>query len=199
MLLLLFGWLGYFALHSVLATTWLKARVAERWPRLSRLYRLSYNVIAVGLFVLLMRYQRQLPAYTSWGDWLPLRVLGYLLLLSGTVLVLVALRGYNLAEFGGWGYLRSGGVPTSTTLNISGLNNRMRHPLYSGMLLVLAGYVLIQPVLPRLVFAACAALYILVGARLEERKLLTHFGEAYARYQKRVPMLLPGRRNAQPD
>jgi methanethiol S-methyltransferase len=34
-------------------------------------------------------------------------------------------------------------------------------------------------------------LYILVGAVLEERKLLHEFGDVYARYQQETPMLLP--------
>ncbi len=194
MYLLLFGWLSYYALHSVLATVWLKARVAARWPRLARFYRLAYNAVALGLFVLLMRYQLQLPAPPLWANHRLLLLAGYLLLLGGALLGLAALRGYNLAEFGGWGYLRQGGVPVSTELSTHGLNARMRHPLYSGLLLVLAGYVLVAPTLPRLIFAGCSVLYVLVGARLEEQKLLAHFGAAYARYRRQVPMLLPGRR-----
>jgi protein-S-isoprenylcysteine O-methyltransferase Ste14 len=191
MCLLLFGWLGYYALHSVLATGWLKTRVAARWPRLARFYRLAYNALALGLFVLLMGYQAQLPAPPLWAAYRPLLRAGYLLLFGGALLGLAALRGYNLAEFGGWGYLRRGGVPVSTELSTDGLNARVRHPLYTGLLLALLGYVLVAPTLPRLLFAVCSALYVVVGARLEEHKLLAHFGAAYARYRQRVPMLLP--------
>jgi protein-S-isoprenylcysteine O-methyltransferase Ste14 len=35
-------------------------------------------------------------------------------------------------------------------------------------------------------------LYILIGARLEERKLLSQFGEDYRAYQQKVPMFIPG-------
>lgn len=194
MYLLLFGWLGYYVLHSLLATGWLKTMVAARWPRLFRFYRLGYNAIAVGLFALLMGYQTQLPAPPLWPEYGPLLLAGYLLLLGGALLGLAALRGYNLAEFGGWGYLRKGGVPVSTELSTQGLNARVRHPLYTGLLLVLAGYVLVAPTLPRLIFMGCSVVYVLVGARLEEQKLLAHFGAAYARYRRQVPMLLPWRR-----
>jgi protein-S-isoprenylcysteine O-methyltransferase Ste14 len=33
--------------------------------------------------------------------------------------------------------------------------------------------------------------YFVVGAILEERKLVKHFGDAYRTYQQRVPMLFP--------
>jgi protein-S-isoprenylcysteine O-methyltransferase Ste14 len=33
--------------------------------------------------------------------------------------------------------------------------------------------------------------YILIGALFEERKLLREFGEAYAEYRRRTPMLIP--------
>jgi protein-S-isoprenylcysteine O-methyltransferase Ste14 len=37
-----------------------------------------------------------------------------------------------------------------------------------------------------------ATIYILVGAYFEERKLLREFGQAYAEYKAKTPMLLPG-------
>jgi protein-S-isoprenylcysteine O-methyltransferase Ste14 len=35
-------------------------------------------------------------------------------------------------------------------------------------------------------------LYFIIGAYFEERKLLRDFGEAYAEYKRRTPMLIPG-------
>jgi len=37
-----------------------------------------------------------------------------------------------------------------------------------------------------------ATIYVLVGAYFEERKLLRDFGEAYAEYKRKTPMLVPG-------
>jgi protein-S-isoprenylcysteine O-methyltransferase Ste14 len=34
--------------------------------------------------------------------------------------------------------------------------------------------------------------YVFIGAYFEERKLLLEFGESYAEYRKRTPMLIPG-------
>ena len=42
-----------------------------------------------------------------------------------------------------------------------------------------------------LVFALTSTLYILIGTHLEEKDLVTLFGDNYRRYQKNVAMLLP--------
>lgn len=36
--------------------------------------------------------------------------------------------------------------------------------------------------------------YVLIGAYFEERKLVSEFGEGYAEYRRRTPMLMPGLR-----
>jgi protein-S-isoprenylcysteine O-methyltransferase Ste14 len=124
---------------------------------------------------------------------------GYVVLGVGLLLVIAALRGYNLSEFAGWAYLRHGAAAAETGLNTRGFNEVVRHPLYLGMLIGLGGFFMLAPTLPCLIFVGCAALYVLVGARLEERKLVQRFGAAYVRYCQRVPMLVPrlGRRTLQ--
>ena len=44
---------------------------------------------------------------------------------------------------------------------------------------------------PILLTILMATLYFIFGSRLEERKLLTYYGDAYARYRTRVPGLFP--------
>jgi protein-S-isoprenylcysteine O-methyltransferase Ste14 len=36
--------------------------------------------------------------------------------------------------------------------------------------------------------------YTIIGAYFEERKLLLEFGDAYAEYRRKTPMLVPGLR-----
>jgi protein-S-isoprenylcysteine O-methyltransferase Ste14 len=77
-------------------------------------------------------------------------------------------------------------------LVVRGLYRWVRHPLYT------AGLVLIwlSPVMTANLLALNAGLtiYIVAGAMLEERKLQAEFGEAYAAYKRRTPMLIPGAR-----
>lgn len=196
MILLVVGWLGYYVVHSLLATTWVKEAVAARWSAAPRYYRLAYNQISVWLFLLLLRYQLSLPAVPVLPSGLALSIGGYALLGVGVIIAVLAMRGYSLSEFAGWAYVRHGAAAANTDLNTNGLNGVVRHPFHAGIIIGLGGFFLTKPTLPWLIFVGCAIAYILVGSRLEERKLLQRFGMAYAQYRQRVPMLLPrvGRR-----
>jgi protein-S-isoprenylcysteine O-methyltransferase Ste14 len=191
MLLLAFFWIIYFVLHSLLATTWLKNTVARHVPKAHRFYRLAYNQVSVWGFLLIIRYQSQLPEVQLFAPSRVVLVVGYCLLAVGLLVIVAALRGYDLAEFAGWAYVRRGAAAANGSLHTAGVNAWVRHPLYFGLLIGLLGFWLLSPTGPRSVFVACNLAYLLVGTRLEERKLMQRFGAAYAQYRARVPQLLP--------
>jgi protein-S-isoprenylcysteine O-methyltransferase Ste14 len=71
---------------------------------------------------------------------------------------------------------------------MAGILGRVRHPWYSGAILLLwfrsldgAG----------LVTSLVLTAYLVAGTLLEERKLVMEYGEEYERYQREVPMLIP--------
>jgi protein-S-isoprenylcysteine O-methyltransferase Ste14 len=191
MLLLLLGWIVYYVLHSVLATAQVKEAVAARWSGAVRYYRLAYNLISVGLLLVLLRYQFSLPARLLLPPVPAFAISGYILLAVGVVIAVLAMRGYSLSEFAGWSYVRRGAAAADTDLNTGGLNGIVRHPFHAGMIIALGGFLLTKPTLPWLVFVGCATAYIILGSKLEENKLLRRFGASYAHYRRSVPMLLP--------
>jgi protein-S-isoprenylcysteine O-methyltransferase Ste14 len=65
----------------------------------------------------------------------------------------------------------------------------MRHPLYTGGLLM----IWFMPVMTTslLAFNLAATLYLYIGSLFEERRLLAAFGDEYAAYRQQVPRFIP--------
>ena len=193
--LLALAWLAYFALHSLLASLALKQWVAARWPALSPAYRLAYNLLAVVLLLppawLLLSWSG--PLLWSWsGAWA--WVAHAAALLAGA-LFLWSLQSYDSGEFSGlrqW-RRRNGEVMDTESLHISPLHRYVRHPWYACALLLIWTRDMDAA---RLLSALLATGYFVVGSLLEETKLVRYHGEAYRRYRRAVPGLVPwpGRR-----
>lgn len=79
------------------------------------------------------------------------------------------------------------------------LYRHLRHPLYVGWILVF--WATPTMTAARLLFAALSTAYILCAIPIEERDLVTHFGDQYVDYRRNVGGLLPriGRRARQPE
>ena len=57
------------------------------------------------------------------------------------------------------------------------------------LLMIFAGDITDVNLAVRIVFLV----YLIVGAMLEEKKLLAEFGDVYVRYREKVPMFVPRR------
>ncbi|MDD4881551.1 MAG: hypothetical protein PHR30_14515 [Gallionellaceae bacterium] len=181
------AWGLYGALHSWLAGMGLKDRVGGRWPALMPAYRLLFNGLAVVLLIppLWLTWAYPGAALWHWPAWIAwpaavVTVAGYVW----------SLRWYDSMDFLGLRQWRTRTEPSgwSDSLVLSPLHRYVRHPWYSLGLLFLwtrdlnAGW---------LVATLAVTLYLVIGSRLEDRKLIAVFGAPYRRYRDRVPGLVP--------
>ncbi len=186
-------WALYFAAHSLLATRTLKSEAARLWPRGARAYRLAYNLLAVLLLAppLWLTFALDGPAVIQWRGWAWWLAQG-----AATFAILgfvASLRAYDMEHFLGLRQWREegitdGGVEPWEPLRVAGLHRYVRHPWYFLGLVVLWTRDLN---LAGLVTAGAITVYLVVGSRLEERKLVAAYGEAYADYRRKVPGLIP--------
>jgi methanethiol S-methyltransferase len=87
-----------------------------------------------------------------------------------------------------WHYLRRT-EPKRITFKLRGFYKHVRHPLMLGFLLFF--WATPYMTVGHLFFAAMFTIYILIGIRYEERDLIKHHPEEYAKYKTEVPGLIP--------
>lgn len=167
-------------LHSLAASDPVKRRIRLAPQR----YRLCYNIASFLLFGWVMstggggRVLYVVPGAAS--------LLCHLLQLLTLALLFACLQQTGIRAF-------LGVAPENGRLISSGWYAFVRHPLYFLSLLFLA----LNPVMTSrwLTLTALAAAYFIVGALIEEQRLLKAYGDAYRTYRERVPFLLPDRRS----
>ncbi|WPP48195.1 methyltransferase family protein [Catalinimonas niigatensis] len=188
-------WIVYFALHSLLAARRIKDFLKNKMGRkLARYYRLLYNIFAVLSIVPVLFYNALISTKVLVPlDWKAIiSFLGLAISTYGIIVTRLAFRQYSLKEFLGLKQLKN---EEEEAFNTQGILGAVRHPLYFGGLLILLGFWLFAPTLANLITVVMLVLYILVGIRFEEQKLVEQYGDAYKKYQQEVPMLIP-KRNA---
>lgn len=184
-------WVLFGVSHSVLASNRVKQAVHRGGSVFHRYYRIAYNLFS-ALFLLLILYftltldagNRLLP------EQIAVSIGGYSLMLAGVAVLVAAFAAFDWKEFLGISYLKETVQPASALVT-TGLYGYVRHPLYFGIILLTAGYFLVQPTAVVGASAITIFIYLIVGSRLEEKKLTEHFGTSYIEYSKRVKMLIP--------
>ena len=167
--------------HSVLAMPSVKERLGKLLGRWQDRYRLCYNVLSGVLFWWLMiGWPSPRVLYFLPGVW---SLVCYAAQFAIAVCLYRCLVQTGMAEF--LGTARSGETHLATT----GFYGVVRHPLYSLSML----FLLLNPVmtLKWLALSIMAIIYFLIGAVIEERRLLRQHGAGYAAYRDSVPMFIP--------
>ena len=188
--LVLVAVLVYGLVHSLLAGLRAKTLAWRYFGGLSdRFYRLVYNLIAVVSLLPMLALPALLPDHTLYSIPFPWTLLN--IVLQG--LALLAL-GVGLIQTGVWSFLGLRQLLVrreveKSELAIKGMYRWVRHPIYTAGL----AFIWFTPLMTVNVLALNLGLtiYIVVGAYVEERKLMLEFGEAYQYYRRHTPMLFP--------
>jgi len=176
--ILVAGWLVYFTLHSVFASTAFKSRYNFKG------YRIAYTLVAVAGLLAMLFYNGSIssaPFFVSQG--IP-RYASLVLTIMGVMIIQRSFRQYSIRGFVGLS-------EESSELRTDGILNHVRHPILSGLILIIFGFFLFIPNLPTLISCVCMLAYLPIGIMLEERKLVSLYGNAYIEYRKKVPALVP--------
>lgn len=178
-------WIAYFILHSILALIPVKNFFLNLGLKRQG-YRLFYVIFATFSLLCIVLYSAMIKSnYVIPPDRM-LKLLGLILAGWGFVVAKAGFRSYDTKAFLGLGSLKA-----EDEFKTDGLLKKVRHPLYSGSILMVLGYFLFDPKATTLISVSLVIIYFLIGIQLEERKLINCFGSKYLDYKKNTPMLIP--------
>jgi methanethiol S-methyltransferase len=178
------AWFLYFFIHSFFASIRVKYFFEKTIKNFFRIYRFLYSSFStVGLLALLI-YNATIPPVILFESTGIVRYLSLVAATFGVIVFRLAFREYRFLSFIG---LRQEAMELKRT----GILNRVRHPIYSGTILIVVGFFLFIPTVASLVSVCCILVYLPIGIYLEEKKLKAIFGEQYTIYKKEVPSVFP--------
>jgi protein-S-isoprenylcysteine O-methyltransferase Ste14 len=187
-------WIGWCVLHSLLITGRLNEWLQQRGGLLQGSYRIFYIIFSCLSLIPVLWYQYSLSQQLifAWSGWW--RILQIILLLYGLITFYAGKQVYDMDYFFGisqWRNYRGGGQPQQLPFVSQGILCYVRHPWYSGGLAFLWALGSLTDV--SLTVRLILTVYVVIGALLEEKKLVRELGSSYREYCRQVPMLIPWR------
>jgi protein-S-isoprenylcysteine O-methyltransferase Ste14 len=148
--------------------------------------------VVVGLIPwLLTRWQAREPL----PYWVPMRVLGGILLVAGLIVVIQAFVRFVVEGLG-----TPAPIAAPERLVVGGVYRYVRNPMYVAVLAAIVGQALLLGQLGLLVYAAAAWLVVAAFVRFYEEPTLTRrFGADYEAYRRAVPAWWPRLRPWKPS
>lgn len=180
-LILLLIWTVYYALHSLFASTYMKNKLGLKQQH----YRLLYGLFSTLLFGCVLIYNATIYSALIYPPNNLSIYLGLMIAATGFFIVKRSFRQYSFREFMG---LKA---EKDQQLQTKGIQSKVRHPLYTGTILIFLGYFIFNPQFSNLIMLMTMLIYLPIGIYLEERKLLKEFGEEYLQYKHSTPALFP--------
>ncbi len=186
-------WIGYCALHSYLISIGFTNLMTRLLKNYYAFYRFFYNLVSLILLIPLINFTAQSDSKIILTYDYPLSIIRYALI-SGSLLMFfwAFFFNYDSLSFFGIRQILNFGKPKkinpSEEIRRNGLLGIMRHPMYFALIVFLWCHTFR---IMDIIINTVLTLYIIIGTKLEEKKLVLEFGDTYIKYQKEIPMLIP--------
>ncbi|MEI7661478.1 MAG: protein-S-isoprenylcysteine methyltransferase [Bacteroidota bacterium] len=192
-LLIAFLWAGYCALHSYLISIGFTSLMTRLLKKYYAFYRVFYILVSLFLLIPLIKFTGQLDnqVIIVYGHYMD--ILRDILVYGSLIMFFWAFFfDYDSLSFFGIRQIMNFAKTTeknpSNEIKKRGLLGIMRHPMYFALIIYLWCH---TSKMSDIVVNIVLTVYIIIGTILEEKKLVLEFGEAYIRYQREVPMIIP--------
>jgi protein-S-isoprenylcysteine O-methyltransferase Ste14 len=175
-------------IHSLIAANGFKHLIYRTLgDGAKKYYRLFYSIFASITLLPVLILTILIPDRTLYTIPAPLSYFTIFIQIISVLLLTYSVIQTGALQFIGLSQLF--GLEHTDQLNTEGLYRFIRHPLYTFSLL----FIWLAPTMTRNFAFLYSALtvYILVGAVVEERKLLQEFGPAYREYKSKTSFLIP--------
>lgn len=186
-------WAGYCALHSFLISIRFTNTLIRILKEYYAFYRLFYVLLSFVLLVLVINYSSQIDNEIIITYAAPWSIIRYALMYGSLLMFFWAFFfDYDSLSFFGIRQIMQFGkkepINSSKELKKKGLLGITRHPMYLALII----YLLSQNFrMADIVVNTVLIIYVFIGTKLEEKKLVLEFGDTYVKYQQEVPMLIP--------
>ena len=186
-------WTAYCTLHSYLISIRFTKLMERLLKQYFAFYRLFYILISIVLLIPLLNYSSTLNDTVIFTYPPALSVARHVIMAASLLLFFWAfffdydsLSFFGIRQILNFGKTKSEEKPV--TLKRRGLLGIMRHPMYLALIVYLWSQTLS---ITEVVINSVLTIYIIIGTKLEERKLILEFGDVYIKYKQEVPMLIP--------
>ncbi len=190
-IILLMIWCSYCLIHSFLISIKFTNVISRLFKKFYAFYRIFYIVISLILLIPLINYSEQISSEIIIEYSYPWNIMRYV---WGALLIFFWAFFFNYDSLSFFGIRqilnlwKENKKNSPNRIKKSGLLGLTRHPMY----LTLIIYLWCQTFrLTDLVVNIILTVYIIIGTKLEEQKLILEYGDEYLKYQQEVPMLIP--------
>jgi protein-S-isoprenylcysteine O-methyltransferase Ste14 len=185
-------WSAWCVLHSMLNSEGLIRGSGLLDSAIGRYYRLIYSIIAVITLLLASWMTPRWQGFELWRFRGPTLVIPVLVWAPAVVMFCLTFRFVNMWDSLGLSSLGIGRKSSESQEKLItwGIYGVIRHPQFAAGLMMLWARDLTDR---GLVINIVLSLYLIIGARIEETRLLTLYGDPYAQYMKKIPRFIPNR------